>query len=347
MPAAQETSPPKPLDRRGRPLRDLRLSVTDRCNLRCRYCMPAEVFGADYPFLPPSKWLDFDTIERLVRAFVANGVDKVRLTGGEPLLRPRLPELVQCLARVPGVRDLALSTNAIRLPKLARELREAGLRRVNISLDALNPAALERMSGGTARPEAVIAGLDAALEAGLPTKLNAVLQQGVNADQIVPLARFARERGVTLRFIEYMDVGNHNAWQRGQVVPAETIRAALAAEFPFESQAPERVGEVARRYRYLDGAGEFGIIPSISAPFCGDCNRARVSAEGQLFTCLFATSGHDLRAALAANWEPAQLAEFIGAIWQRREDRYSELRAELEAQGSPAPPKVEMSYVGG
>ncbi len=343
----EDTQPTQPLDRRGRPLRDLRLSVTDRCNLRCRYCMPAEVFGAGYPFLPPSKWLSFEAIERLVRAFVANGVDKVRLTGGEPLLRPKLPELVARLAGIEGVRDLALSTNGVQLPRLAKALREAGLQRVNVSLDALDEAALARISGGTAQADQVIAGVDAALEAGLPTKLNAVIQRGLNEDQIVPLARFARERGVTLRFIEYMDVGNHNAWRRAQVMPAAAIREAMGAHFPFEAQAPERVGEVARRYRYQDGAGEFGIIPSISAPFCGDCNRARVSADGKLFTCLFAAVGHDLTEALRKNWEPEQLAAFIGAIWLKRADRYSELRAELEAQGKSPPSKVEMSYVGG
>ena len=331
-------------DTLGRPLRDLRVSVTDRCNLRCPYCMPAEAFGAGYAFLPRAEILTFEEIVRVVRVMTGLGVRKVRLTGGEPLLRRELPSLVRMLADCTEVDDLALTTNGLLLAASAAELRAAGLQRVTVSLDALDEALFRRMSGAKRPVGDVLAGLAAARVAGLPVKINCVVQRGVNESEILPLARYCREEGFTLRFIEYMDVGNHNHWDMTAVVPAREVREVLAGEFPLEALDPAWSGEVARRYRYADGGGEVGFVTSVTEPFCRDCNRARLTADGKLVTCLFATGGADLRAELRGGADDRELAAFVRGIWEGRSDRYSELRA--GARRAPRP-KVEMSYVGG
>ena len=331
-------------DTLGRPLRDLRVSVTDRCNLRCPYCMPAEVFGADHAFLPRAEILTFEEMARVVRVMTGLGVRKVRLTGGEPLLRRELPVLVRMLAGTAGVEDVALTTNGLRLAEFAEELRDAGLQRVTVSLDALDEAVFRAMSGARRPVGDVLAGCEAARGAGLPVKINCVVRRGVNEGEILPLARFCRERGFTLRFIEFMDVGNHNHWERTAVVPAREVREVLGAEFALEAVEPAWRGEVARRYRYADGAGEVGFVASVTGPFCRDCNRARLTADGKLVTCLFATGGADVRAALRGGADDRELAAFVRGIWEGRSDRYSELRAEARRA---ARPKFEMSYVGG
>ena len=331
-------------DRLGRPLTDLRVSVTDRCNLRCRYCMPREVFGAEFPFLERDELLTFEEIARLVGILVGLGVERVRLTGGEPLLRRDLPALVALLAGIPGLRDLSLTSNGVLLPRAAAALAAAGLRRVTVSLDALDDATFRRVSDTAVPVRAVLDGIDAALAAGLaPVKVNAVLQRGVNDDQVEPLAAWARERAVILRFIEFMDVGTTNRWRRDQVVPAADVLARLDARWPLEPVDPVRPGEVAERWRYRDGGGEVGVIASVTRPFCRTCSRARLSAVGELFTCLFAAEGHDLRAPLRAGADDATLRAAVVAVWRGREDRASELRA---ADGL-AGPRVEMSYIGG
>ena len=332
-------------DSLGRPLRDLRISVTDRCNMRCSYCMPAEVFGPGYPFLPRDEILTFEEITRVVQVAVSLGVRKVRLTGGEPLLRRDLALLLDMLTQVEGIEDLAMTTNGLLLSPLVRRLKDAGLRRLTVSLDALDDALFRRMTG-TKRPVAdVLEGLAAARAAGLPVKINCVVRRGVNQTEILPLAHFCREEGYTLRFIEYMDVGNHISWDPSSVVSAREIQKIMADAFAFAPLDPLVTGEVARRYRYLDGAGEIGFITAISQPFCRDCNRARLTADGKLMTCLFATGGTDLRARLRGGSSDAGLADFLRGVWGERGDRYSELRA--EAAGEQLSPKVEMSYVGG
>jgi len=328
----------------GRPLRDLRVSVTDRCNLRCRYCMPREVFGADFPFLERSELLDFDELERVIRVFVGLGVEKIRLTGGEPLLRRDLPSLVLRLTAIDGLDDLALTTNAVLLPTLAEPLAAAGLRRVTVSLDALDDATFRTMSDTTLPVSAVLDGIAAAQAAGLTAvKVNAVLQRGVNDGEIEPLAAWAREIGVTLRFIEFMDVGTTNRWKREFVVPAAEVVERIHARWPIEPLEPAHPGEVAERYRYQDGAGEVGVIASVTRPFCGTCSRARLSAIGELYTCLFAAQGHDLRGLLRAGADDEGLAAAVRGVWSGRDDRASELRAIDGLQG----PRVEMSYIGG
>lgn len=333
-----------PVDLRGRALRDLRVSVTDRCNLRCRYCMPREVFGADFPFLERDELLSFEELERVVRVFVGLGVRKVRLTGGEPLLRRDLPDLVGRLTRIDGLEDLALTSNGVLLARMAGELVDAGLRRVTVSLDALDDATFRAVSDTTVPVQAVLDGIAAARAAGLaPVKVNAVLQRGVNDDQVESLAGWARDTGVTLRFIEFMDVGTTNRWQRERVVPAAEVAERIAARWPIEPVEPAQPGEVAERFRYADGAGEVGIIASVTRPFCGTCSRARLSAVGELFTCLFAAAGHDLRSVLRDGADDAALTAAVAAVWARRDDRASELRAEGGLEG----PRVEMSYIGG
>jgi len=342
--------PPAPLaDLFGRPVRDLRVSVTDRCNLRCRYCMPREVFGTDFPFLGRDELLTFEEIALLVRVFVALGVRKVRLTGGEPLLRRDLPQLVALLQAIDGLEDIALTSNGVLLSTFATELAEAGLRRVTVSLDALDDATFRAVSDTTLPVRSVLDGIDAAVRAGLaPVKVNAVLQRGLNDGQVEELAAWARDTGVTLRFIEFMDVGTTNQWQRDRVVPAAEVVDRLAARWPIEPLEPTRPGEVAERYRYLDGGGEVGVIASVTRPFCGTCSRARLSAIGELYTCLFAAEGHDLRSVLRSGGTDAEsLAQALRAritqVWRRREDRASELRASDGLVG----PRVEMSYIGG
>jgi cyclic pyranopterin phosphate synthase len=336
--------PLAPRDTLGRPLHDLRISVTDRCNFRCVYCMPRAVFGPDHAFLPRSELLTFEELTRLVRLFVALGVRKVRLTGGEPLVRRELPILVRELAAIPGVEDLTLTTNGVLLPQHAAALKAAGLDRVTISLDADDDETFTRMNDARVPVASVLRGLDAAESAGLgPIKLNMVVKRGWNEHAILPMARRFRGTGRILRFIEYMDVGHSNGWRLDEVVTADEILATVSAEFPLEPMPPTKPGEVAERYRYLDGAGEVGVIASVSRPFCGTCDRARLSADGQLYTCLFATRGHDLRSVLRGGASDAAISATLRGIWEGRDDRYSELRS-LETVDLP---KVEMSYIGG
>jgi len=326
-----------------RPLRDLRISVTDRCNFRCVYCMPKEVFGRDYRFLDRKELLTFEEIERLARIFVAHGVEKIRLTGGEPLVRRDLERLIEMLAEIPGL-DLTLTTNGSLLPQKARALAEAGLGRITVSLDSLDDRVFRTMNDVDFSVSRVLEGIEAAAAAGLaPVKVNMVVCRGLNEESILPMARYFRERGHILRFIEYMDVGSTNGWRLDDVVPAAELVATIDAAMPLEPVEPTYRGEVANRWRYRDGSGEIGVIASVTQPFCGDCTRARLSAEGSLYTCLFSVRGHDLRAQLRNGASDAQLSETIGRIWSRRTDRYSELRS-AETTGLQ---KVEMSYIGG
>ena len=334
------------VDLRGRPLRDLRVSVIETCNYRCPYCMP-DGLTPDETALDRSRRLSFAEIETAVRSFVQVGVRKVRLTGGEPLLRRNLPELVATLAAIPGVEDLALTTNGSLLSAKALSLREAGLHRLTISLDALDPAIFRALSGGRGEVADVLAGISAAENAGFKSiKLNTVVQRGVNESQLLPLVEHFRRTGHVLRFIEYMDVGTCNGWRRERVVPSRELYDRIAARWPLRALSPAYRGEVAARHVFEDGGGEIGFVSSISAPFCGDCHRARLSADGQLFTCLFAGAGSDLRPALAAG--EAALAERIGALWSRRADRYSESRdGDARAIDARAAKKIEMFYIGG
>src|SRR5438093_4036231 len=314
-------------DTLGRPLRDLRISVTDRCNFRCVYCMPSEVFGRDYRFMDRKELLTFEEIERVARAFVAHGVEKIRITGGEPLVRRDLERLVERLATIDGL-DLTLTTNGSLLPQKAQALADAGLRRVTVSLDSLDDATFRAMNDVDFPVSRVLDGIDAASAAGLPVKVNTVVKRGVNEGSVVELARFFKGSGRILRFIEYMDVGATNGWRLDDVVPAEEIIAAIDAELPLEPLEPNYRGEVAQRWRYRDGEGEIGVIASVTQPFCGDCTRARISAEGRLYTCLFALKGHDLRALVRGGASDEELAEEISRVWAQRADRYSELRTE-------------------
>ncbi|MDQ4029421.1 MAG: GTP 3',8-cyclase MoaA [Actinomycetota bacterium] len=329
------------MDRLGRPLHDLRISVTDRCNFRCVYCMPKDVFGRDYRFLERRELLSFEELERLARIFVGLGVEKLRITGGEPLVRRELERLVAMLAPL-GV-DLTLTTNGSLLAAKARALADAGLRRVTVSLDSLDDAVFRAMNDVEFPVERVLAGIEAAAAAGLPVKVNMVVKRGLNDGDVVEMARYFRGSGHVLRFIEYMDVGHTNGWRLDDVVPAAEIVESVGSEFPLEPVEPAYRGEVARRYRYADGAGEIGVIASVTQPFCGDCTRARLSAEGRLYTCLFAVRGHDLRAALRGSASDEELAAAVSGIWRRRSDRYSELRSSETSDL----PKVEMSYIGG
>ncbi|MEO1843249.1 MAG: GTP 3',8-cyclase MoaA [Akkermansiaceae bacterium] len=329
------------VDQHHRPVRDLRISITDRCNFRCRYCMPAEVFGPDYAYLPREDILRYEEIERFVRLAVPKGVRKVRLTGGEPLLRRGVEDLVGMLAAVEGVEDLALTTNGVLLAHHAEGLRLAGMDRVTVSLDALDPGVFARMNGVGARVDRVLAGIESALVFGLSVKINAVVQRGVNEGEILPLVRWGRERGVPVRFIEYMDVGETNGWRMDHVVPAREIHDMIESEFPLRELVPTYAGEVARRYGFGDGSGEVGIIASVTQPFCGGCTRLRLSAEGRLYTCLFAAEGMDVRSLLRRAGSDEELSTVLGELWQARSDRYSEER------GRTAQHKVEMSYIGG
>jgi cyclic pyranopterin phosphate synthase len=331
------------LDTLGRPVRDLRISVTDRCNFRCTYCMPKEVFGRDYAFLRRDQLLTFEEIARLARAFAALGVQKVRLTGGEPLLRRDLERLVAMLAEIPGL-DLTLTTNGSLLPLKAASLAAAGLRRVTVSLDALEDEVFRAMNDVDFPVAHVLEGIEAAADAGLgPVKVNMVVKRGVNETSILPMARRFHGTGCIVRFIEFMDVGATNGWRLDDVVPAAEILETIDQELPLEPVAPSYRGEVAGRWRYVDGGGEIGIIASVTKPFCGDCTRARLSAEGKLFTCLFAVRGHDLRDLLRSGASDAVLEVTIARVWRGREDRYSELRSAATSEL----PRVEMSYIGG
>ena len=334
-------STPLPLDRLGRPLRDLRLSVIDACNFRCGYCMPADRTPDDHGLDAASR-LSFDEIEVLVRGFARLGVRKLRLTGGEPLLRKGLPALVARLARVPGIDDLAMTTNGALLARHARALREAGLRRLAVSLDALDPVLFRQLSGGRGEVDDVLAGIAAAEEAGFGAlKLNCVVQRGVNDDQVLALAAHFRGTPHVLRFIEYMDVGTCNGWDMARVVPSAELRDRIEARWPLRALDARYRGEVAVRHGYVDGAGEVGFVGSVTAPFCGDCHRARVAADGRAYTCLFAGDGHPLRPAVAAGEDA--VVDAVAGIWRRRADRYSEVRGRAGA----ARKRVEMYLVGG
>ena len=339
-------APARPRDQVGRAMHDLRISVMDRCNFRCPYCMPKETFHERYRFLRTSERLGFDEIVRVARAAVELGVRKIRLTGGEPLLRAGLAELVGELAMIEGAEDLALTTNGVLLAQHAAELKGNGLRRVTVSLDSLDPEVFARMSGGFGGVEQVLEGIAAALDAGLsPVKVNVVVRRGVNDHTVLPLLERFRGTPVIVRLIEYMDVGNRNAWQPHEVVPSAELLAAISERWPVTARAGDYRGEVAERYRYDDGAGEIGFISSVSAPFCGACSRARLSSEGVLYTCLFATAGTDLRAPLRAGATDDELLELLRGAWANREDRYSERRGELRERQTLH--KIEMHYIGG
>ena len=344
LPTPETESAGPPLDRRARALRDLRISVTDRCNFRCVYCMPKEVFDADYAFLPRSEILTFEEITRLARVFGALGVEKVRLTGGEPLLRRGIERLVAMLRDALPQVDLTLTTNGSALKALAPALAAAGLDRITVSLDALDDATFAAMNDVDFPVAKVLEGIEAAAAAGLaPVKVNMVVKRGANDHQVAGMARHFRGTGHIVRFIEYMDVGSTNGWRMDDVVPSAEIVRRIAAEFPLVPVDPNYSGEVAERWRYADGAGEIGVISSVTQAFCATCTRARLSTDGQLFTCLFAQQGYDLKSLVRAQASDADIARAIGAIWQRREDRYSEIRTAETAKTR----KVEMSFIGG
>ena len=339
-----------PLDRLGRPLHDLRISVTDRCNFRCPYCMPAEIYGEKYEFLPKPELLTFEEIERLARLFAELGVEKIRITGGEPLLRHGLPELVERLAAIEAVRDLTLTTNGWLLQKQAVSLARAGLDRVTVSLDSHDDATFGKMNGRGFGVGRVLEGIDAAAAAGLsPIKINCVVERGCNEHSIVPLAERFRGTGHIVRFIEFMDVGTLNSWNLAKVVPAEEIVSRIHAVHPLRPADSRYRGEVAQRWQYEDGSGEIGVISSVSAPFCGDCTRARLTIEGRLVTCLFAAGGVDLRGPLRDGESDDALRDRIASVWRARADRYSEERAaQTDASGNtPERPRIEMYQVGG
>lgn len=341
-------------DTLGRPLRDLRISVTDRCNFRCNYCMPSEIFDKDYAFLPQTSLLSFEEITRLATIFVAHGVEKIRLTGGEPLLRKNLEVLIGMLARLQTPQgkplDITLTTNGSLLARKAQALKDAGLRRVTVSLDALDDTIFRGMNDVDFPVVDVLKGIEVAQKVGLaPLKINMVVKRGTNDSQILPLARHFRHTGAVLRFIEYMDVGATNGWRMDEVLPSAQVIDHLQTEFPLAAIDPNYAGETAERWRYMDGGGEIGVISSVTQAFCGECNRARLSTEGKLFLCLFAHQGHDLRALLRGNYADDQIAAAVSPIWQARSDRYSELRAALPPDASPpgSAKRVEMSYIGG
>ena len=339
-------------DTRGRPLHDLRISVTDRCNFRCVYCMPKEIFGRDFAFMPREELLTFEEITRIARVSAAHGVEKVRLTGGEPLLRKGLPDLIRMLGTVTttGGRplDIALTTNGSALAHMAQSLKDAGLDRVTVSLDSLDEATFQSMNDIRFPVAKVLAGIEAAHQVGLgPIKINMVVKRGLNDHDIVAMARHFKGTPFVLRFIEFMDVGTTNGWKLGAVVPSEEVIRRINAEFPLEKVPPRYPGETSKRWRYLDGDGEIGVISSVTESFCHSCSRARVSVDGQLFTCLFASEGHDLRALMREGGSDEQLAETMASVWRARTDRYSELRSAntggLRATGK----RIEMSYIGG
>jgi cyclic pyranopterin phosphate synthase len=357
---SQKSDPLDLADKFGRPLRDLRISVTDRCNFRCTYCMPAEIFGERYEFLPKPQVLTFEEIERLARIFVWLGVDKLRITGGEPLVRAQLPALIEKLAAIEGVKDIALTTNGFLLAKMAADLKSAGLNRVTISLDSLDDETVKKMSGRPYGPERTLEGIDEAERVGLgPIKIDAVVQRGVNDHTLVETARHFKGTGHIVRFIEFMDVGNRNGWKLDQVVTAKEIIEVIGKEFPLEPLDPNYRGEVATRYRYADGSGEIGVIASVSMPFCGDCTRARLTTDGRLVTCLFASGGTDLKSLLRGGGaSDEELTAAVSSVWSRRTDRYSELResntdwsgsdeGEDGSGGKKRRKKIEMYQVGG
>lgn len=334
-------------DQLKRPLRDLRISVIDRCNFRCPYCMPEDQFHQAYRFLDKQEWLSFDEIERLVRVFIGLGVQKIRLTGGEPLLRPGLEGLIERLVCIKGIKDLALTTNGSLLAEQAMALKKAGLKRLTVSLDAIDPKVFKVLSGAKGSVDKVLAGIEQARYAGFDRlKINAVIQRGVNDHVYMDLVRFARKEGYTLRFIEYMDVGNQNHWDRSQVVPSREIIDTIKSAYAIVPIGGTEGGETSERFRFEDGQGEIGFVSSVSHPFCGTCNRARLSADGKLYTCLFAAEGTDLKEYLRADAKDDFLRHLIEVVWMRREDRYSELRAQFRQERRQAQ-KIEMFQIGG
>ncbi|MBE5104676.1 GTP 3',8-cyclase MoaA [Bacillus thuringiensis] len=328
----------------GRPLQDLRISVIDRCNFRCTYCMPAEVFGPDYAFLKDEFLLTFDEIERLAKVFVSIGVRKIRLTGGEPLLRKDVTKLIARLVKIDGLVDIGLTTNAIHLTKQAKALKEAGLHRVNVSLDAIDDDTFRNINGRNINTKPVIKGIMAAKEAGLEVKVNMVVKKGMNDHQVLPMAAYFKEQGISLRFIEFMDVGSTNGWNFDQVVTKQELIEIIHRVYPLEPAEAHYFGEVAKRYRYIGTNVEVGFITSVSESFCSSCTRARISADGKFYTCLFATEGLDIRELLRGNLSDEELLNVIQNVWMNRKDRYSDERTEESAKNRP---KIEMSYIGG
>ena len=343
-----KTQKPPMLDKFRRPFRDLRISVTDRCNFRCTYCMPAEIYGERYQFLPKAQLLSFEEITRLTRIMAGLGAEKVRITGGEPLVRSDIEKLVAMLSQIEHAEDLTMTTNAYLLPQKARLLKDAGLQRLTVSLDTLDDQIFRQMNGRGFGVERVLEGIEAAERVGLhPIKVNAVVQRGVNDHTLVDLARYFKERGHIMRFIEYMDVGNRNGWRLDHVVSAKEVVAMIDAEMPLEPIEANYRGEVAMRYRYKDGGGEIGLIASVTQPFCGDCTRLRLSPEGQIFTCLFGSVGTDLRSPIRDGATDEELEAMIRGTWARRVDRYSEERASMTEELRQARKKVEMYHIGG
>ncbi|MBB4823019.1 cyclic pyranopterin phosphate synthase [Sporosarcina luteola] len=332
------------VDKLGRPIRDLRISVTDRCNFRCSYCMPKEIFGDDYAFLPKSELLSFEEIERFSNIFASLGVKKLRLTGGEPLMRRNLPELIAKLTNIEGIVDIGLTTNGVLLGQYAKPLYDAGLRRLNMSLDALDPELFGKMNGRGIKPDLILSNIDRAQELGFEIKMNMVVQKGLNEKEILPMAAYFKERGITLRFIEFMDVGNDNGWSFEKVVTKKEIYDMLSAEYEIEPAEEAYFGEVAKRYRYLDNGAEVGFITSVSESFCSSCTRARLSSDGKLYTCLFASNGFDLRKLIRSGMTDEELREQIVSVWKSRGDRYSDERTEQTAKNRK---KINMSYIGG
>jgi len=331
-------------DQLNRPLQDLRISVTDRCNFRCTYCMPRELFGKDHQFMPQSETLSFEEIERLARIFVQLGVNKIRLTGGEPLLRRNLPDLIEKLVAIEGLEDIGLTTNASLLEIMAPKLKDAGLKRVNVSLDALDDALFQSINDSSISTERVLKGIKKAKEVGLEVKVNMVVKKGMNDQEIVPMAKYFKEQGITLRYIEFMDVGESNGWDFSKVVSKKEIFDMLSKQFELEPVDPSYLGEVAKRYRYAGSDTEVGFITSVSESFCSTCTRARIAADGKFYMCLFATDGFDLRKIVRSDSSDLEVKEEIASIWNRRTDRYSDLRTEETAKNRK---KIEMSYIGG
>lgn len=332
------------VDKLGRPIRDLRISVTDRCNFRCTYCMPKEIFGDDYVFLPKNELLSFEEMERFAKLFASIGVKKLRLTGGEPLMRRNLPDLIAKLTKIEGIEDIGLTTNGVLLGQYAQPLYDAGLRRLNMSLDAMDPELFGKMNGRGIKTELILKNIDRAKEIGFTIKMNMVVQKGVNESEILPMAAYFKERGITLRFIEFMDVGNDNGWSFEKVVTKKEIYEMLRAEYEMEPAEEEYYGEVAKRYRYLDNGAEVGFITSVSESFCSTCTRARLSSDGKLYTCLFASSGFDLRELIRSGLSDEELLEAITGVWKGRGDRYSDERTEQTVKNRK---KINMSYIGG
>lgn len=328
----------------GRMLKDLRISVIDQCNFRCVYCMPKEIFGPDYPFLKEQELLTFHEIERLAQQFASLGVNKIRLTGGEPLMRKNLDQLIAKLTKIDGIEDIALTTNGVFLPKYAKRLKDAGLKRVNISLDAIDDEVFKQINGKGVGTLPVLKGIEAAQEAGLKIKVNMVVKKGMNDQQILPMARYFKGTGIILRFIEFMDVGNHNGWNMSHVVSKADMIQMIHQEMPLEPAEENYYGEVASRYRYQDGDGEIGVISSVTDSFCGTCTRIRLSADGKLFTCLFASNGYDIKTKLRAGLTDEELKNELISLWQRRKDRYSDEREKYKHENRE---KIEMSYIGG